>query len=350
LQSLGREVEALDDAELLKIDPQVPVDGWRALMLAADELVRKRDFDAAAKLHWLAWRQAPDRARQGTTMQQVGKRLSYYGDRDSAAGFFEVARALRHGFADAGLLASTELALTQVRESARFDAIVLAGGRGSRVGGAKPELPLAGWPLLDHVLVAVSAATNRIVVGPTRHGLGEPIFVREEPAGSGPVAGIAAAVDRVTQPRVAVLAADVPFIRSGLDQFRALLEVSPTKDAVLLVDTTGKLNYLASMWRTESLRRVLTECGDPTGLPVRALYESAETIHVPDFDAAGADVDTPNDLAAALERLNNPEDPLKLHNQAPPPATPLAWPGLELAAPSSVPPGGPPDAATWPLR
>jgi molybdopterin-guanine dinucleotide biosynthesis protein A len=334
LRTLGRDVEAHEDAQLLTNAEGVALDHWRVLMLTADDLVRQHDFDSAETMHWQAWSHADGRDRQGTTMHRIGLRLRHYGDRDSAAGFFEVARALRHGFADPTLLASTELALTQVRASAEFDAIVLAGGRGSRIGGAKPELPLGGWPLLDHVLVAVSAASNRIVVGPSRHGLGEPIFVSEQPPGSGPVAAIAAAIDQLQQPLVAVLAADLPFIRGELDQFRAALEVTPGKDAAILVDTNGRLNYLASMWRTSSLRRVVSELGDPAGLPVRALYESADTINIPDFDALGADVDTPNDLAAAEERLTTPTEGFTLHTVAQPPATPLAWPRLELASPS----------------
>ena len=67
---------------------------------------------------------------------------------------------------------------------------------------------------------------------------------------------------------------------------------------------------------------------------MRALYASTETINVPDFDAHGADVDTPNDLAAAAERITNSAELFTPHSQVPPPATPLAWPGLELAAPS----------------
>jgi molybdopterin-guanine dinucleotide biosynthesis protein A len=334
LRSLGREAEALDDAQLITPDPDLKPDAWRIFMLTADDCVRKRDWDAAEKMHWHAWRYVHSRNRQGTSMQHIGLRLWHYGDRDSAAAFLEVARALRHGFAEPGLLASTETVLAEVRAATGYDAIVLAGGRGSRLGGGKQEQRLAGWPLLDHVLLAVSAASTRIVVGPVRRGLGEPVFVQEQPAGSGPVAGIAAAIDQVTEPLVAVLAADLPFIRDGLDQFRALLHVAPEKDAAVLVDTGGRINYLASMWRTSSLRRALAALGDPAGLPVRALYESVDAIHVPDFDSLSADVDTPNDLAAAEARLMRPQGRFPLIKTDQPPATPLLWPGLELHSPS----------------
>uniref|UniRef100_UPI0039EF6021 molybdenum cofactor guanylyltransferase n=1 Tax=Sinomonas sp. G460-2 TaxID=3393464 RepID=UPI0039EF6021 len=48
-----------------------------------------------------------------------------------------------------------------------FDAIVLAGGRSSRLGGyPKPRLVYEGVTLLDRALGAVSAARRVAVVGP----------------------------------------------------------------------------------------------------------------------------------------------------------------------------------------
>jgi molybdopterin-guanine dinucleotide biosynthesis protein A len=329
---------ALEEARLNIVHP-APVPGldmWRVHMLTAGDFVDRHDWTMAERMHHMAWRDVgDDRARQGSTMQLIGQRLWQYGDRDSAAAFFEVARALRHGFAAPDLLASTRAALADVRAASHYDAIVLSGGRGTRIGGGKPERQLASWPLLDHVLVAVSSASHRIVVGPIRRGLGEPIFVSEDPPGSGPVAGIAAALASVEQDLVAVFAADIPFIRPEIDQFRAILAVSPEKDAMVMVDTAGRINYLAAMWRTDSLRRAVAELGNPAGLPMRALYENANTANAPDYDAVGSDVDTPNDLAIAEERIwQLPPWVIKGTRPEWLPATPLAWPGLALRAPS----------------
>jgi molybdopterin-guanine dinucleotide biosynthesis protein A len=183
------------------------------------------------------------------------------------------------------------------------------------------------------VLLAVSAATNRIVVGPVRHGLGEPIYRQEQPPASGPVAGIAAAMELIEQPLVAVLAADLPFIGRGLNELRSAM-MNEGNDAAVFVDTTGRVNYLASVWRAPALRAALARIGEPAGVPVRALYEAVTTAHIPDFDAVGADVDTPDDLAAAEQRLWAPSDQFTLRSGEQPPPTPLAWPGLELHTPS----------------
>jgi molybdopterin-guanine dinucleotide biosynthesis protein A len=327
-----------EDAPDLLSDPTTPVDPWRTLLLAADVHVLENDWRTAELLQHQAWQLADGRGEQGATLHRIGHRLWRHGDRDGAAAFFEVARALRHGFAAPDLVASSEQMLLGLRAETRFDAIVLSGGRGARMGGAKPERRLAGWPLLDHVLLALSGASRRVVVGPVRRGLGQPEFAEEDPPGAGPVAGIAAALDAISSPYVAVMAADVPFVRSALGELRTQLRNQPARDVAALIDVSGRVNYLASLWRTSSLRLAIAELGDPKGLAVRALYEKAEITMVPDFDEVGADVDTPNDLALAEERIWQP-DWASSHlrpdqSQDWLPATPLAWPGLELHAPS----------------
>ena len=77
--------------------------------------------------------------------------------------------------------------------------------------------------MLDHVLLACSAASRQIVVGGGRIGIGEPLFCREQPAGSGPVAALNAGLRHVQQPVVLVLAADLPFVAGALGPLRAQL-------------------------------------------------------------------------------------------------------------------------------
>jgi len=268
------------------------------------------------------------RGRQATTLQHIGRRWYDGGDYHRAALHFELALTLRRGFADPASIAGSEQALAAVRGRLGLDAIVLAGGRGVRLGGqqlgAKALIPLAGWPLADHVLLAVSGAHTRIQVGPRRTALGSPVFCTERPAGAGPVAAIAAALPLVDRPLVAVLAGDLPFIGGALAQ---LSRCAGRRDAGVLVDTTGRTNYLAAVWRTEALRAAIAAIGPPAGRPVRALYERADVERVPDFDACSADVDTPADRRLAEERISS-------HRPGRLPASPLAWPRLELHAPS----------------
>jgi molybdopterin-guanine dinucleotide biosynthesis protein A len=325
---LGRTEQALAEAGRLLADPAI--DRWPVLLSVAD-LHRWRHEPALAESYQeQAWRHALSRDRQATTLQRIGKRWHDGGNHHRAALHFELALTLRRGFADPASIARSEQALATVRAKLGLDAIVLAGGRGVRLGGqqlgAKALIPLAGWPLADHVLLAVSGAHTRIQVGPRRTALGSPVFCTERPAGGGPVAGIAAALPLVERPLVAVLAGDLPFIGDAL----ALLSrcAGPGgRDVGVLVDTSGRTNYLAAVWRTEALRAAIAALGPPAGRPVRALYERADVERVPDFDACSADVDTPADRQAAEQRISS-------HSPGRLPASPLAWPRLELHAPS----------------
>ncbi|MGI8623834.1 MAG: NTP transferase domain-containing protein, partial [Solirubrobacteraceae bacterium] len=74
-----------------------------------------------------------------------------------------------------------------------FDAIVLAGGRGRRLGGVdKAALRVGDKTLLTRALDAVAGASRQIVVGPPRSLPDGVVGVSEEPLGGGPVAGLAA--------------------------------------------------------------------------------------------------------------------------------------------------------------
>lgn len=328
---LGRTEQGLAEGRRLLDEPAISADPWLVLLRLADLHCLLADFAAAEQCHQQAWRHALGRERQAATLHLIGVRQFEQGDRDAAAASFQLALTLLSLFGDTPERARTAAALALTRAGAgvdpAFDAVILAGGRGARMGGpAKPLRKLAGWPMLDHVLLACSAASRQIVVGPSRIGIGEPVFCREQPAGSGPVAAINAALRHVQRPVVLVLAADLPFIGGALGPLRAVL-AGGSADATALVEPTGRINYLAAAWRTAALYAALDRLGDPAGQPVRALYDSVEVSYLPDFDGFGADCDTPVDLRLAESRIRQ-RSPGRL------PAAQLAWPRLELHSPS----------------
>jgi molybdopterin-guanine dinucleotide biosynthesis protein A len=307
---------------------------WAGLIGQAEGEMAAHRLERARLLHEQAWQASYDRCTQGATMHHIGRRWLRYNDRHAAAGSFELARALRRGFVDPVLTSNSEQGLAWTRHALGLDAIVLTGGAGRRVEYRdKAELHLAGWPMADHVLLAVSGAARRIVVGPERRGLSEPEFCREDPPGAGPVAAIAAALERVTQAEVAILAADEPFIGPGLDVLRTALMVQGN-DFGAYVDTGGRINYLAAVWRTAALRRAVAALANPAGAAVRALYDGVNGAFIPDFDALAADCDTYGDLREAESRIRQIEGRPPGRCPALLPRSPLAWPGLELHAPS----------------
>lgn len=181
-----------------------------------------------------------------------------------------------------------------------YDAIVLAGGSASRLGGAeKPQLKVAGRSLLDRAVAAVAEAVRVVVVGPAQPVDGSVTFCREDPPGGGPVAAIAAGLPHTSADVVVVLAADLPWIAPAVP---LLVGSLPAAGTAMLLDPSGRANYLAGAWRRASLESALAAVGDPAGASVRTLAAAVPQVYVADQDRWASDCDTWEDLAEARNR------------------------------------------------
>jgi molybdopterin-guanine dinucleotide biosynthesis protein A len=137
-----------------------------------------------------------------------------------------------------------------------FGMIILAGGGASRLGGQdKPGLVVGDGTLIAAVAGAgiAAGAHQVIVVGPERPGLAGVSFVREVPPGAGPVAALKRGLADACCSWVAVLAADLPFLRAK--HLETLLAAAGAKPGAILVDDGGRPQWLAGCWRTEALRQ-----------------------------------------------------------------------------------------------
>ncbi|MFC0040991.1 molybdenum cofactor guanylyltransferase [Actinomadura rayongensis] len=181
-----------------------------------------------------------------------------------------------------------------------YDAIVLAGGRARRLGGAdKPAARVGGRSLLAHVADAVGDAGRLVVVGPARPDVPHARAVREDPPGSGPVpalrAGLAALPDATW---LALLAADLPFLRPA--HLAALLAAAGRTGAgAVLVDADGREQWLAGCWHAPTLRTAL---GAYDGASLRGLLGPLRPapVRLPaDARPPWFDCDTPEDLTRA---------------------------------------------------
>jgi hypothetical protein len=172
-----------------------------------------------------------------------------------------------------------------------FDAVILAGGRGRRLGGeGKPGLVIGSSTMAAAVASAVaSAGVRRIVlVGPARPELaglattlpGGLAVTREDPPGSGPVPALRAGLAEVGASWVVLLAADLPFLRAA--DVRELVltavlggppgpvtrpggpgglpadDLAPGQRAgAVLADDEGAAQWLAGCWPAGPLRAAL---------------------------------------------------------------------------------------------
>ncbi|GAA1787262.1 molybdenum cofactor guanylyltransferase [Leucobacter iarius] len=195
-------------------------------------------------------------------------------------------------------------------------AVVLAGGRGTRLGGRdKAELRLGGERLVDRAAAAVRAvgADPVVVVGPERAAVPGCVIVREDPPFAGPLAALEAALvalEGVADDAWALLLS-CDLVRPDAVVARlALHDGAPMDaDAVVLRDPEGRAQWLAAGYRLGALRTALAPlAGRTANAALRRVFESVAVGFV-DVDAAVVvDVDTPEDLERA-ERSVRPESP-----------------------------------------
>jgi molybdopterin-guanine dinucleotide biosynthesis protein A len=183
-----------------------------------------------------------------------------------------------------------------------YTAVVLAGGRAARLGGqAKPQLEVGGRSMLAGVLAAVADAERRVLVGPRQPAPDDVVQVRECPPGGGPVAALQAGLPEVATDVMVLLAADLPFLTAAVVQG---LRVRLTGDGVLVVDDTGRDQFLLGAWRTATLRAAVAGASGPTSLrkvlaPLAVRRFRPEV--APGTPPPWLDCDTPADLVRARQ-------------------------------------------------
>ncbi|MEX8057228.1 NTP transferase domain-containing protein [Microbacterium sp. 16-032] len=179
------------------------------------------------------------------------------------------------------------------------DAILLAGGRASRVDGAtKPLFEVHGITLLDAAIGAVrSRGAQRIVVAaPALADDLDVEWVREDPPFGGPVAAIVAALTRVRADEVFVLACDLPTARAAVGLLPD--ELAPDIDGACLDD--GRRQWLIGRYRAAALREAasgLPEKGRDASM--RALLGGLRIAAIAADASLTRDIDTWDDLRVA---------------------------------------------------
>ena len=189
-------------------------------------------------------------------------------------------------------------------------ALLLAGGRARRLGGAdKPGIAIGGRPMIAAVAAAAAGAGARqlIVVGPPRPGLAGELadqgcsvaFTTEHPPGAGPVPALRAGLQLIAAPWLILLAADLPFLRDR--HLRALLTAATGQRAsgAMLTDDQGRPQWLVSCWRSAELATALAGYQGSSLGGLLGPLRPVEVTVAPDQAPPWLDCDTPQDVAAA---------------------------------------------------
>jgi len=192
-------------------------------------------------------------------------------------------------------------------------ALILAGGRGERLGGAiKSELTVGGVRLLDRVAARLDGCTPLLVA----HGRMDPALLRLQPGMrpvpdldsdyAGPLAGVAGGIAWLkSQPAplpdlLVTVAVDTPFLP---EDFIARLVESIGDAAACIAAYGGQAYPTNAIWRLAHFRdlpaRVLAGTS-PRSLKTLSASAGGVTVHWPESEAGDpfANANTPDELIA----------------------------------------------------
>lgn len=188
--------------------------------------------------------------------------------------------------------------------------VILAGGQGRRIGGAKPQRLLGGRPLLDRVIDMAAAWSDTVAVsvrGPDQYVPRGTVAVEDVHEIEGPLGGLVAALMFAAErdaDAVLVAPADMPFLPSDL---RERFEAALSRSTAAIASSSGYLHPVCGIWRTECTAHVPEYLA--TGK--RSLRGFAATVGAAaiEWDGEPADpffnINSPEDLAAAERRLSS---------------------------------------------
>jgi molybdopterin-guanine dinucleotide biosynthesis protein A len=167
---------------------------------------------------------------------------------------------------------------------------ILAGGLGTRMGGAKPARALRGRPLAAYPAAVLAEVCARVVIVAKADSelpdLGLEVWTEpDEPRH--PAAGIAHALERAGEP-VLVCAADMPFVTA--DACRALIAAAPALAA------SGRLQPLLAVYAPEAVSTL--RAAAEAGHPLTRAVESLEMTRVAVPAEVTRSIDTLEDLGA----------------------------------------------------
>ena len=182
----------------------------------------------------------------------------------------------------------------------RVAAVILAGGQGSRMGGAdKGQITYRGRPLVEWVLDALGAQAGELVISANRNldayaTYGHRVVSDTLPDFQGPLAGVLAAMQAVNARWLVVVPCDTPHL--PLDLVARLLDAAQQANVPLAVAAdSARTHHTCFVVRTDQ-RDSLAAFLEQGARAVRHWQATMPTVSVL-FDAAGfANFNHPQDM------------------------------------------------------
>ncbi|CAH1081575.1 molybdenum cofactor guanylyltransferase MobA [Candidatus Nitrotoga sp. 1052] len=182
--------------------------------------------------------------------------------------------------------------------------VILAGGLGTRIGGAKGLQPLRGRALIDWVLDSVSRQSEEVLINANdEHDdylcFGYPVIADQTPNWAGPLAGLQSALRLARNDWVASVPCDTPFLPDDLIArlYKAVSTTTTVEASVAVV--AGKRQPTIALYH----KNVLPKLDAYLNSGGRKVNSWLETLHlseaVLDDAIAFTNINTLDDLAHA---------------------------------------------------
>jgi molybdopterin-guanine dinucleotide biosynthesis protein A len=191
---------------------------------------------------------------------------------------------------------------------ANCTAVIMAGGDSRRMGQDKANLVLGERTLLQNVATTLQPLFAEVIVSvrQPRPEIDLP-QVCDDPAHNGPLAGLAAALERATTPWIFVAACDMPFITPAVIEYLASQRAE--YQAVVPV-VGGHQQPLAAFYARSSLVEVQACLHGKGKHSFHALLDTMRVCYVSEAQMQAVDpqlrsffdLDTPQDFEAAQEK------------------------------------------------
>jgi molybdenum cofactor guanylyltransferase len=188
---------------------------------------------------------------------------------------------------------------------------IQAGGESRRMGQDKALVPFLGQPLIQRVVTRIASIADEVIVTTNRPAdyafLNLPLF-SDIYSGRGPLGGLYTALSSASQPLVAVIACDMPFVSPNLLAFQARIIETEAADVVIPFPKEG-YEPLHAVYRRETCLPVVEWALDNEQWKLIAWFPKVKvrTLTAEEcrqYDPGGlafANLNTPHELAEAEE-------------------------------------------------
>lgn len=189
-------------------------------------------------------------------------------------------------------------------------AIILAGGRGSRMQGLdKGLMPFNGKPLVRHVIDRLTRQIPRLLINANRHRdeyaqLGYAVFADTDPDFAGPLAGITAAFAQTDNDWIITAACDTP--RLPLD-YVARMCAAVSSNQIYVATSRARLQPTFGLWPRSclpALNRFLA--GGERAMHVFLNEQQAVHVDFSDRDEDFVNINTLDELSQSLNNIAVP--------------------------------------------